>query len=1558
MTRKAIFLLCISLSATSLVADGNRLTYLDGDSPYYPHQAFAKLTTPQWIGDPEAEAVVVLAVDDLRDIGHFDQYLRPIFERVKKINGKASVSIMTNQVDPTDERLQSWIAEGVNLDAHTADHPCPCLQGGNFDAAKSTYDRCVDMLFAIPNSRPVAFRFPCMDSQNTPSPRGFAEILNKTTEQGNFLQIDTSVVALFTADAPDLPRELVVDPDGGGRLSKYLPFPSFVNKVENYPYPYVVGGKIWEFPCTVPDDWQGFNLHGGKNPQTIADWKAALDATVLKQGTASFVFHTGDWIRAEQMVEIVDHAVEQHGRRVLFLNFRECLDRMNEHLLAGQSLRAADGGDNGVRLLDLNNDGFMDVVIGNDELQVTRIWQPESRTWKETTFPAKLVVTNEQAQRLTCGVRFGILDDQVIAIARDEHQSGAWRFDGTAWQADDQLLEGLMLGEKPLVLAQAGIDAGIRLRDLNRDGNCELIAGAVGNQAIFRWSAEEKTWKLLPFTLPQKTEIVFGAGLDAGLRFVDVDEDGFDDVVFSDEIRYSLHLFHSLEQGWSREVSTGLRHEAGAIPMISRNGTNNGAWFANNFIWVQNEDTARLPDGVDRLSFVEMLRPAETEPKSAEAALSTMRVHPGYEATLAAAEPLVMDPVSFDWGPDGKFWVVEMADYPLGIDGQPGGRVRYLQDTNGDGSYDKSVLFLSELNFPTGVLAWGKGVIVSAAPDIFYAEDTTGDGVADHREVLYTGFGEGNQQHRVNGFWRGVDNWIYVANGDSGGTIRSSKTGEVVAISGRDLRIRPDTGEVEAIAGQTQFGRATDDWGNWFGCNNSAAAYHYLVEDRYHLRNPNVAAPAPYRMIASVENTPIYPQSRILSHWSGYRPPPAGEPSRLTSANGLTIYRDDLLGPHFENNAFTSEPVHNLVHRTVLEPSGLSYSGGRAVGEETSQFLASSDSWFRPAAIRTGPDGAIWIADMYRLVIEHPEWIDDEEEKRIELRAGHERGRIYRVAPVGLPAREIPRLDSMTNAELVECLESPSGWQRDMAQYLLIERQAEDVAPLLDQLALHGERPQSRLHALGTLEGLGQLRPEIVAAAIEDAHAEVRRHAIRLAEPMLNTVPALQEKLAGRIADENPRVRLQLAYSIGEWQDAASGVLLGQLAMRNQDNPYVSSAALTSLHSANIAAALKTVLAAEKKDKEPSGIFRQILRIATATEMATVLTPMFQNLLPEKDETASAWHIAALTEMLGALKKRALAPASLLDEAAQARFDAVLNQARGLIQQEDAEEEMRLRALRLIARVATPDSADLRLTMALLDPQYPLALQKEAAEQLATINSPAVAPTLVAGWTGYTPSVRVYVIDALLTRADWCAVLLSEIEGERLPAAQINESTRQKLIEYVDPKIAQRAAALFAATSSSSRGEVLQQYQKALTLAGDPQRGKVLFLKECSNCHRLEGEGHRVGPDLTALTNKSPEALSIAILDPNRAMEDKYVEYAAITSSGRTYTGMLAAETGANITLVGPEGKEQSILREEIDELRSTGRSLMPEGFERVLNPEALADLMAYMAQAAATNDN
>lgn len=1551
----ACLYLCLACSQAS-AADANRLTYLDEFcDPYYVGRDFPKLTTPQWIGDQSVEAVVVLAIDDLRDTAKYEAYLRPIFDRLIEIEGKAAVSIMTNSVNVNDPLLQTWLAEGVSLDAHTATHPCPCLQKGDFEAGKRSYEDCVDMLFAIPNSRPVAFRFPCMDSKNTPSPRMIAEVLANVTDEGHFLQIDSSVVIAHTADDPELPRKLVTDDDGQGRFTKYIPFPSFVNKVENYPYPYVIGRKLWEFPCTIPDDWQGFHLQQPGNPKTVEDWKASMDAAVLKQGTASFVFHPHGWIRAEQMVDIVNHAVKKHGDRVAFLQFSQCLDRMTKHLLAGQPLRDAQGDDNGVRLLDLNDDGYLDVVIGNDQLQLTRIWQPRERTWLEVSFPFKLITTSEDGSPRGERVRFGIQNGDVIALAADDSIRSAWRFRENVWTEDPDLLRGLELDKKPVQIAADGIDQGVRFRDLDNDGYCELIVGSAEKQGIFQWNRQKRSWTLLPFVLPENTEIVFGNGLDAGLRFVDVDEDGFDDIVFSDEIRYSLNLFHSMEKGWSRQVSSGMRNDAGAIPMISRLGTNNGAWFADNSIWVQNEDTSRLPDGVERMSFVEMLRPIATQPKSADASHKTIRVQPGFRIDQVATEPLVMDPVSFDWGPDGKFWVVEMADYPLGIDGKPGGRVRYLQDTDGDGTYDKSVLFLDGLNFPNGVMAWGRGVIISAAPEIFYAEDTDGDGTADKRETLYVGFTEGNQQHRVNGFWRGLDNWIYVANGDSGGTIRSVKTGKTLNISGRDLRIRPDTGEMEAVTGQSQYGRARDDWGNWFGCNNSHAIYHFVTNDHYYLRNPSVAVQNPIQRIASVDNTPIYPRSRILSHWSGYKPPGPGEPSRFTSANGICIYRDDQFGENFADTAFVSEPVHNLIHRHQLIPQGVTFSGRRALGEERNEFVSSSDSWFRPAAIRTGPNGGIWFADMYRLVLEHPKWIDDEEEKRLDLRAGHDKGRIYRILPITKTPSAVPRFDVLTNLELIQQLTSSNGWRRDIAQHLLIERKASDVVPNLINIVQTSVNPLGRLHALCTLDGLKALKSDVIAAALSDPHAGVRRHAVRLAESNLDSDNSLHTPLSSLIDDPDPMVSLQLAYSLGQWHHSASGSLLGELVLAHQDEPQIIAAALTSLNPKNILSAYNVILSANQPVEASKKDLVEVMQIGAGFKRPEIVEAMVMDLLQGGDSAEPIWKRKALAQLIETLRKNGTAVEKLLSTDNLGKLSALSDAARErIVRLESTDEEIQV-DINFVLQLTGNSTEDIKLVASLLEPQNRSSLQIAAVRELARVNSELVANELLANWSSYTPTVRREVIDAMLTRTQLSMRLLTEVEASRIPASELGPAAQKRLREHPNKDVAALAKACLTQVPSPSRASIMQRYESAWGQnRGNVANGRELFAKHCHVCHRLEGKGISVGPDLAGLTNKSAEALGVAILDPNRAVEDKFVEYAAMTDDGRTFVGMLASESGTSVTIRSQGGKDQIVLREELEQLRSTSRSLMPEGFEQVLDPQALADLIRYIAETTA----
>ncbi|MBI2479557.1 MAG: polysaccharide deacetylase family protein [Planctomycetia bacterium] len=487
--RSMVLIVMLLRCSAACAADDNRLAYLDAScDPYYVGRDFPKLTTPQWVGEDGVEAVVVLAIDDMRDPAKYEAYLRPILDRLKRIDGRAPLSIMTCKIDPADPQLQTWLKEGLSIECHTIDHPCPLLQGGDFLKAKSTYERCIDLMNQIPGNKPVAFRMPGCDSLNTPSPRFWAEIFNKTTARGNYLQIDTSVFNITTSKDKDLPRELVLDADGQERFRKYLPFKSFVNTIEDYPYPYIIGGTCWEFPCIVPSDWEAQNIQQPNNPQTVADMKAALDAVVIKQGTFNLVFHPHGWIRNDQVVELIDHVVKNHGKKVKFLTFREALDRINTNLLQGVPLRAPDGSTNRRKLHDVDGDGKLDVLPANEFV----------------------------------------------------------------------------------------------LREIDLRGFPEELA-----------------------TLDAK-------GRFDALRFIDVNEDGVNDIIFSNAERYSLHLWKNREEGWSIKVIEGVRGQEGGIgpviPMIVRaDGTNNGVWFHSRSMWVQNEDTNRLPDLVDRLSFDKML---------------------------------------------------------------------------------------------------------------------------------------------------------------------------------------------------------------------------------------------------------------------------------------------------------------------------------------------------------------------------------------------------------------------------------------------------------------------------------------------------------------------------------------------------------------------------------------------------------------------------------------------------------------------------------------------------------------------------------------------------------------------------------------------------------------------------------------------------------------------------------------------------------------------------------------------------------------------------------------
>jgi putative membrane-bound dehydrogenase-like protein len=1528
--------------AGACAGDGNRLAYLDEMNPYYPGRNFPKLVTPQWVGEEGVEAVVVLAIDDMRGHVKWETSLRPIIDRLKQIDGRAPISIMTCTIDPKEPHLQTWLKEGLSIEVHTVDHPCPLLQKGDFAAAKSTYDRCVDLMSAIPGNRPVAFRMPCCDSRNTPSPRFWAEIFNRTTERANYLTIDSSVFNVITPNDPELPRELVLE-NGRERFRKYLPFPSFVNTIDDYPYPYVIGGLCWEFPCVTPSDWAAQNLNKPNNPRTVEDLKAALDAVVIKQGVYNLVFHPHGWIRPEQVNEIIDHAVAKHGKKVKFLNFREAAERLDKNLLAGNPLRSKAGQDNGVRLLDLNGDRFQDVIIGRYEEETekvpskrvlqTRVWQPLSGNWKIGELPFQLVNQRPTGETEDHLIRFGILDDKPVAV---RGFYSLWKFDGERW-----------VGE-----LDKGGDPAIRLRDLDGDGNCELIIGKKHSGDVFRLG-EGNLWEELGFRLPESTSILDDRRSDSGLRFVDVDEDGMLDVLFSDDERYSLHLFADMKSGWSREAIAGKRGEGKGVPPIVAGGKNAGAWFHSRQVWWQNESTDRMPDLVDRRSFNDLLSDVTPRAKSAEAALAAIRVRPGFQVEQMAAEPLVMDPIAFAWGFDGRLWVVEMADYPMGEDGQgkPGGRVRFLEDTDDDGKYDRSQVLVDQLSSPTGVMPWSEGVLVVAAPDVFYAVDTDRDGRADKREVLYTGFHEGNQQHRVNGLRWGLDNWIYLANGESGGQVKSMKTGKTVEIGGRDIRIRPDTGDIEAIAGQSQFGREQDDFGNWFGSNNSNQLYHFALDLGYLRRNEHVPSPNPRVDVPQVAGyAPMYPLSRTVPRFNDYH-----TANRVTSACSAILYRDDLFGPEFHGNSFVSEPVHNLVHREIVMPNGATFTSRRAEDEKTNEFFASSDNWCRPATIRVGPDGALWVADMYRETIEHPEWIPDAWEKRLDLRAGHDKGRIYRVYPVGATPRAVPRFDRLSAAELVALFESPSGIVRDMAQQRLIELSDRSVVSLLARMVKESRRATARLHALCTLDGFGVIdaeREPLLLAALADEHPALRRHGLRLSEPFAGASPKLLAACLKLANDTDPGVRLQLAFSVGEWHTKEAAEALAGLFEGAAKDRLLLAAAVSSLHKDNIAVVLRSV-GRQLDTKSPPP--RHLIEPLVATAIGVDPENGWESAMALVGEAAGgnyqAWQIAAMATLVDGLERqRRSQSADGAQSEAMKRLEHVFEAARRIAFDGEQPAETRVAALRLVGRRSGEREQNSERMFALLSPREPDEVQSAAVTAIARIGTERVLERLVEGWAAYSPRLRSEILDELLSRDAGVALLIASLESKQVAAGDLNRFQKERLTEHRNEAIRKAAEKLFGDIGGDRR-EVVERFVKS-SLRGDAERGLAVYRQRCASCHRWGNEGKSVGPDLASLADRSAEAMLAAILDPNRAVESRFAAYTAVTADGLTYSGVLANESDTSITLVMQEGKEQALLRKDLEELTTVGKSLMPEGLERELSEQDIVDVVKMLGGA------
>jgi putative membrane-bound dehydrogenase-like protein len=944
------------------------------------------------------------------------------------------------------------------------------------------------------------------------------------------------------------------------------------------------------------------------------------------------------------------------------------------------------------------------------------------------------------------------------------------------------------------------------------------------------------------------------------------------------------------------------------------------------------------------------------------AALESFRLHAGFRLEPVAVEPLVRNPVSVCYDADGRLYVVEMRGYPY-PEKTPSGNVSRLEDRDGDGRFETRTIFLDGLSWPTGVVPYDGGVFIAVAPEIIYAKDTGGDGVADVRKVVFSGFGTENVQQLVNGLLWGPDGWIYGVSGSNGGTIhnRSRPGAKPVSVRGRDFRFRADGSAFEAISGGGQFGHTFDDWGHRFTCNNSNHIRQIVLPSYYLERNPALIPPpvvldiaaegaaAPvFRISAAEPWRVVRTRQRAADPVLSRRLPPTElfATGFFTSATGVTIYRGTAYPPEYRGNLFVGDVGGNLVHRKIVAADGMTFLATRA--DLNVEFLASTDNWFRPVNFANTPNGTLLILDMYRETIEHPFSIPEPIKKHLDLTSGKDRGRMYELVSAGGRGRPRPMLSQAPAAELATLLGDRDSWWRETAQRLLFERQDRSVIGQLNTMV--NERPGAlgRLHALWALELLGALDPAAISLALEDPEPRVREQAIRLAETRLTHEPALLAKVVALSEDPDPMVRFQLAFSLGQANASPSAIAaLASIAARDVRSTWTRTAVLSSVSGRSRAFF-------DALTKQPgffTGPAGQNWLDQLAFMVASERDPGESRDLIEQLNTAKLGSSHLMRAVLALAQGRQRAGGSfreLLEGKTSNLMVSLLTEAATVAASDGAVDD-RLAAIRLLG-VADAKIAR-ELFPKLLDARQTVAVQLAVLQALAGLLDRGLAREIISHWKSMSPSVRREAVEVLFGRSEGIEAVLAALESRAIGASELDPARLTQLQARSNPSLQTRLRKVLASDASGARdrNQIIASYRPAIQLAGDRDKGRDVFAKVCATCHQAEGRGFEVGPNLATVASRSPEDLLTHILDPNREVAPNFVNYTVALTDGRVVSGIIAEESANAISLKRAEAAADVIVRGRIDAISSTGVSLMPEGLEKELSTQDLTNLIAFI---------
>lgn len=952
----------------------------------------------------------------------------------------------------------------------------------------------------------------------------------------------------------------------------------------------------------------------------------------------------------------------------------------------------------------------------------------------------------------------------------------------------------------------------------------------------------------------------------------------------------------------------------------------------------------------------------------------------GFDLKLFAAEPKIGKPIALTWDERGRLWVAETVDYPneMRPAGQGRDRIRICEDTDGDGVADKFTVFAEKLSIPTSLLCVNGGVIVHQAPDTLFLKDTNGDDVADERKVLFTGWNTNDTHAGPSNLTYGFDNWIYGIVGYAGfnGTIG----GEQMSFRQGFYRFKPDGSKLEFLrnTNNNSWGVGFNEEGVLFGSTANGNPSEYMpIPNRFYEAVRGWSSTVLPGIAGTPKFAPATDQIRQVDHHG-----------KFTAAAGHAFYTArNYPADYWNRAAFVSEPTGHLVARFDVEAKGAGYAS-RMVGS----LLASDDEWAAPIVAEVGPDGNVWVIDWYNFIVQHnptPQGFQNGKGNAYETELRDKtHGRIYRLVYKDQTNKTAQlNLKDASPEQLVAALKSDNLFWRKHAQRLLVERGKSDVVPLLidllqdktlDSAGING----GAIHAIWTLAGLGALddaksdAAKAVAAALSHPSAGVRRAAVI-------TLPCdshFANEIAQRVKDSDGQVRLAALLALAE-SDTPSKLDVVELlsdasvlrdrwlldavtcAGAKQDVVFLLALAERG-EKAKLAAEARQRVAiiaesfARRGPAEVDGLL-QALPSAAQDNADTIIAGLLKGWPRQQQPKLSPEAETALAGIFAKLSPAGRAQlVSLADrwknESLRKYSQQIAETFAKTVKDSEASDESRIAAATQLVDFQKNDPETVATLLEQLGPRSSPALVKGLLEAAGKSEHADVGQLIVAKLGGVTPTARPTAIRVLLSRGDWTLALMDGVESGRLQFSDLALDQRQALAAHPEKKISDRAKKLLAAGGglpNADRQKVLDELMPLTRQTGDAVAGKLIFKNQCAKCHIHSGEGSKIGPELTGMAVHPKHELLTHIIDPSRSVEGNFRVYSVLTDDGRAFTGLLAAETKTAIELFDAEGKRHSLLRENIEDMIASPKSLMPEGFEQQIKGQDMANLLEFLTQ-------